>query len=209
MATMTENVIVAGSETRPPMLEKGMYDSWKTRIILYIRGKENGEMLKDSINNGPYQFKSEITFKDKAGVTDIRRPQRLEYLDGQDKLRYDSDIKAVNILLLGLPMTKQERESMLYDEFDKFTSEPGESIYSYYLRYSKLINDTNMIPVSMTPIQINTKFVNHLQQEWSRFVTSAKQVRDLHSVTFDQLYAFFKHNEKDAKEVRKMQQRFP
>ncbi|GKD18245.1 hypothetical protein Tco_1207403 [Tanacetum coccineum] len=64
-------------------------------------------------------------------------------------------------------MTKQERESMLYDEFDKFTSEPGELIYSYYLRYAKLINDMNMISMSMTPMQINTKFVNHLQPEWS------------------------------------------
>ncbi|GJT09662.1 hypothetical protein Tco_0856704 [Tanacetum coccineum] len=106
-------------------------------------------------------------------------------------------------------MTKQERKSMLYDEFDKFTSELGESIHSYYLRYAKLINDMNTIPMSMTPIQIDTKFVNHLQPEWSRFVTTAKQASDLHSVTFDQLYAFLKHNEKDAKEVREMRQRFP
>ncbi|GJR16539.1 retrovirus-related pol polyprotein from transposon TNT 1-94 [Tanacetum coccineum] len=37
-------------------------------------------------------------------VTEIRRPQRLEDYAGKDKLRYDSDIKAVNILLLGLPV---------------------------------------------------------------------------------------------------------
>ncbi|GKG22934.1 hypothetical protein Tco_0388237, partial [Tanacetum coccineum] len=67
----------------------------------------------------------------------------------------------------GTIMTKQERESMIYDEFDKFTSEPGESIHSYYMRYAKLINDMNMIPMSMSPMQINTKFVNHLQTEWS------------------------------------------
>ncbi|GJS83383.1 hypothetical protein Tco_0749924 [Tanacetum coccineum] len=100
----------------------------------------------------------------------------------------------------GTEMTKQERESMLYDEFDKFTSKPGESIYLYYLRYAKLINDMKMIPMTMSNMQINTEFVNHLQTEWSRFVTSAKQARDLHSVNFNQLYAFFKHNEKDAKE---------
>ncbi|GJV19789.1 putative reverse transcriptase domain-containing protein [Tanacetum coccineum] len=140
MATMVENVIAVGSENRPLMLEKGMYDSCKIQIILYIRGKENGEMLKDSIDNGPYQLKPEITVKDTDGVTDIRYPQRVEDLVGQEKLRYDSDIKAVNILI----MTKQERESMLYDEFDKFTSEPGESIHSYYLRYAKLINDMKM-----------------------------------------------------------------
>nr|GEV75120.1 retrotransposon-related protein [Tanacetum cinerariifolium] len=97
---------------------------------------------------------------------------------------------------------------MLYDEFDKFTSEPGESIHSYYLRFVKLINDMNMISMTMTPMQINTKFVNHLQPEWSRFVTTAKQARNLHKVTFDQLYAFLKHNEKDDKEVREMRQRF-
>ncbi|GKD64330.1 hypothetical protein Tco_1306438, partial [Tanacetum coccineum] len=99
----------------------------------------------------------------------------VEDLAGQEKSRYDSDIKAVNILLLGMPvdiytlinhyqtakeiwdrvkelmegteMTKQERESMLYDEFDKFTSEPGELIHSYYLRYAKLVNDMKMIPI--------------------------------------------------------------
>ncbi|GJV66399.1 hypothetical protein Tco_1477227 [Tanacetum coccineum] len=80
----------------------------------------------------------------------------------------------------GTEMTKQERESMLYDEFDKFTSEPGESIHSYYLRFAKLINDMNMISMTMTPMQINTKFVNHLQPEWSMFATAAKQARNLH-----------------------------
>ncbi|GKE61734.1 hypothetical protein Tco_1512101 [Tanacetum coccineum] len=42
-----------------------------------------------------------------------------------------------------------------------------------------------------------------------KMVTSAKQARDLHVVKFDQLFAFLKHNEKDAKEVREMRQRFP
>ncbi|GJV67891.1 retrovirus-related pol polyprotein from transposon TNT 1-94 [Tanacetum coccineum] len=185
MATMAENVIAAGSETHT------------------------------------------------NGVTDIRHAQRLKDLAGDDKLRYDSDIKAVNILILGFlvdiytlinhyqtakeiwdrfkeliegtEMTKQERESMLYDELDKFTYDPRESIHSYYLRFDKLINDINMIPMSMTPMQISTKFINHLQPEWSRFVTVAKQARNLHSVTFDQLYAFLKHNERDAKESPPLQ----
>ncbi|GKF41584.1 hypothetical protein Tco_0124926, partial [Tanacetum coccineum] len=40
MATMAENVIAMGAENRPLMLEKGMYDSWKSRILFYIEGKE-------------------------------------------------------------------------------------------------------------------------------------------------------------------------
>ncbi|GJZ91587.1 hypothetical protein Tco_0663514 [Tanacetum coccineum] len=78
MATMAENVIAAG--------------------------KENGEMLKDSIDNGPFQLKPEITVKDTDGTTDITRPQKVEDLTQQKKLRYDNDIKAINILILGLPV---------------------------------------------------------------------------------------------------------
>nr|GFB88515.1 hypothetical protein [Tanacetum cinerariifolium] len=37
------------------------------------------------------------------------------------------------------------------------------------------------------------------------FVTAAKKARNLHSVNFDQLYAFLKHNERAAKEVLEMQ----
>ncbi|GJZ38750.1 retrovirus-related pol polyprotein from transposon TNT 1-94 [Tanacetum coccineum] len=98
---------------------------------------------------------TQITVKDTYGVTDIRRPQRLEDLDGQDK----------------------------------FTSKPVELIHSYYLRFTKLINDMKMIPMTMSPMQINTKFMNLLQPKWSRFVTTAKQANDLHRVTFDQFYA--------------------
>ncbi|GKC61504.1 hypothetical protein Tco_1089102 [Tanacetum coccineum] len=147
MATMAENVIAAGSENHPPMLEKGMYDSWKTRIILYIRGKKNGDMLIESINKGPFKLTTEINVKDTYGVTDITHEQTHD----------DLSLK------------------------ERFTSELGESIHSYYLRYAKLINDMNMINMSMSNMQINTKF----------------------------LYAFLKHNEKDVKEVREMRQLFP
>ncbi|GKE07600.1 hypothetical protein Tco_1399618, partial [Tanacetum coccineum] len=96
------------------------------------------------------------------GVTDIRRPQKVEDLSAQEKLRYDSDIKAVNILLLGLPV----------------------DIYT---------------------------LINHYQtakEIWDH-VKASKQARDLHSVNFDQLYAFLKHNEKDAKESPPLQSYAP
>ncbi|GJU45642.1 retrovirus-related pol polyprotein from transposon TNT 1-94 [Tanacetum coccineum] len=202
MATMAENVIAAGSENCPPMLKKGMYDSWKTRIILYIKGKENGEMLIDSIEDGPVQLKLEITAKDNNAVNILLLglPVDIYTLINHDRTAKEIWDR-VKELMEGTEMTKQEREPMLYDEFDKFISQPEESIYSYYLRYAKLINDINMIPMFMSNMQINTKFLNHLQPEWSRFVTAAKQARDLHIVKFDQLYAFLKHNEKDAKEI--------
>ncbi|GJX42960.1 hypothetical protein Tco_0259636 [Tanacetum coccineum] len=101
---MTKNVIVAGAETRPPMLEKGMYYTWKTRIMLYIEGKENGEMLIDSINKCPFQLKKDITIPATEGTSEYKHEQRLEDLTPKQKLRKSCDIKATNIILLGLSL---------------------------------------------------------------------------------------------------------
>ncbi|GKD55694.1 retrovirus-related pol polyprotein from transposon TNT 1-94 [Tanacetum coccineum] len=184
MTTMAENVIAEGTENRPSMLDKGMYDSWKTHIWLYIKRKENGEMSINSIEKRPFQLKKKIANRGVNGGTDEKRAQT----DRVKELMEDTKLKL------------EERKSKLYDEFDKFTFELGETIHSYYWRYSKLINDMNIIGMTMKKIQVNKKFVNNLQLEWSRFVTTAKQAKDLHTINFDQLYAFLKHYEHDANE---------
>nr|GEU50765.1 hypothetical protein [Tanacetum cinerariifolium] len=51
----------------------------------------------------PYGF-AEITVKDTDGVADIRRPKKVANLSQEEKLRYDSDIRAINIILLGFPV---------------------------------------------------------------------------------------------------------
>ncbi|GJT37463.1 hypothetical protein Tco_0937328 [Tanacetum coccineum] len=71
MATMAENVLATGAQNRPPMLVKGCYDSWKSRILLYIEVEE-------------------------------RRIQELKDLTPEEKIRKSCDIKAINIILIGL-----------------------------------------------------------------------------------------------------------
>nr|GEX65199.1 hypothetical protein [Tanacetum cinerariifolium] len=56
MTTLAEHIIVAGAENRPLMLEKSMYDAWASRIRLFIKGKKNGKMMLDSIDNGPLVY---------------------------------------------------------------------------------------------------------------------------------------------------------
>ncbi|GJT90738.1 hypothetical protein Tco_1079583 [Tanacetum coccineum] len=67
----------------------------------------------------------------------------------------------------------------------------------------------NTIGMSMKPLQVNTKFMNHLQPEWRKFVTDVKLEKDMHSTNFDQLYAYLRQHEAHANEVRLMMQRFP
>ncbi|GKE89271.1 hypothetical protein Tco_1566746, partial [Tanacetum coccineum] len=52
MAT-NEETNAAGTDTRLPMLVESDYDSWKIRIHRYIRGKPNGKLIWNSIQNGP------------------------------------------------------------------------------------------------------------------------------------------------------------
>nr|GEU89585.1 hypothetical protein [Tanacetum cinerariifolium] len=75
----------------------------------------------------------------------------------------------------GTSLKKHERECKLYDEFDNFTYKKGESL-------------------------LNTKFLNTLPREWSKFVTDVKLVRDLHTTNVDQLHAYLEQHEFHANE---------
>ncbi|GJX80358.1 hypothetical protein Tco_0328507 [Tanacetum coccineum] len=56
----------------------------------------------------------------------------LLYIKGKEHAKEIWD--RVKLLIEGSELSLQERESKLYDEFDTFTSVPGETIHSYYLR---------------------------------------------------------------------------
>ncbi|GJW20997.1 retrovirus-related pol polyprotein from transposon TNT 1-94, partial [Tanacetum coccineum] len=104
-------------------------------------------------------------------------------------------------------ITKQERECKLYDEFDKFTYKKGESLHEYYLRFTLLLNDMNIYKMPLEQFQVNTKFLNTLPDEWSKFVTDVKFVKDLHTTNVDQLHAYLQQHERHANEVRLMHAR--
>nr|GEV16038.1 putative reverse transcriptase domain-containing protein [Tanacetum cinerariifolium] len=44
----------AGSESRPPMLNKENYVPWSSRILRYAKSRPNGKLIQNSILNGPY-----------------------------------------------------------------------------------------------------------------------------------------------------------
>nr|GEU43561.1 retrovirus-related Pol polyprotein from transposon TNT 1-94 [Tanacetum cinerariifolium] len=91
-AFWSEHIIVAGADNRPPMLEKSMYTSWASRMLLYIKR-----------------------------------------------------------------MTMQQ-------------------------------------------VQVNTKFLNGLQPEWSKFVTDVKLAKSMYTTYYDQMYAYLRQYEGHANE---------
>ncbi|GJS35726.1 hypothetical protein Tco_0534108 [Tanacetum coccineum] len=195
MTTLADKSLLSGGDNKPPMLEKHLYDSWKSRMELYMLNRPHGRMILASVEKGPLVWPS-IT---EDGVTRLK-----EYVEltPAEAIQADCDIKAINIILQGLPteiyalvsqhrvakdlwekikllmqgtsLTKQERECKLYDEFDKFTYKKGESLHEYYLRFTLLLNDMNIYKMPLEQFQVNTKFLNTLPDEWSKFVTDVK-----------------------------------
>ncbi|GKD53061.1 hypothetical protein Tco_1286448, partial [Tanacetum coccineum] len=56
MSNMSEDIQYAGSDTRPPMLDRTDFESWQQLIRLYCLGKDNGENIMKSITQGPFQM---------------------------------------------------------------------------------------------------------------------------------------------------------
>ncbi|GJR15341.1 hypothetical protein Tco_0797993 [Tanacetum coccineum] len=56
MTTLAKHMVVAGVENRPLIIDKTMYNSWQSRVLLYIKGKKNGRMMLESIENEPLVY---------------------------------------------------------------------------------------------------------------------------------------------------------
>nr|GEY79215.1 hypothetical protein [Tanacetum cinerariifolium] len=104
------------------------------------------------------------------------------------------------MLLEGSELTKEDQESQLYDDFEHFRQHKGESVHDYYVSFAKLINDMRNIKMTMSKLQLNSKFVNNMLPESGRFVTVVKLNRGLRDSNYDQLYAYLKQHETHAKE---------
>ncbi|GJV53809.1 hypothetical protein Tco_1449550 [Tanacetum coccineum] len=140
MTTLAEFMILSGADNRPPMLEKHMYDSWKSIMELYMQNKEHGRMILESVEHRPLIWP---TIKEN-GVT---RTKRYEELSATKKILADCDLKATNIILQGLPtdVYSLERECKLYDAFDKLAHIKGESLHRLPPEWSKFVTDVKLV----------------------------------------------------------------
>ncbi|GKG42757.1 hypothetical protein Tco_0477055, partial [Tanacetum coccineum] len=41
------------ADNRPPVLEKDMHDSWKSKMELYMMNRQHGRMILEFVENGP------------------------------------------------------------------------------------------------------------------------------------------------------------
>nr|GEU29591.1 putative reverse transcriptase domain-containing protein [Tanacetum cinerariifolium] len=193
--TLAEYLTLSGVDNRPPILDKDLYDSWKSKMELYMKNREHkyaelsaGEKIQANC--------------DMKATNIILQGLLADIYSLFIHHRVAKDLwEKVQLLMQGTSLTKQKRECKLYDAFDKFTHIKGETLHKYYLRFTQLINDMNIYNMKMEQFQVNTKFLNSLPPKYSKFVTDVKLVKDLHTTIFDQFHAYLEQHELHANEV--------
>nr|GEY07906.1 hypothetical protein [Tanacetum cinerariifolium] len=174
--SIQQDIYAAGSENRPPMLNKDNYVPWLSRIIRYARSRPNGKMIVDSIENGPYVRRMIATPREPdlpVPVPESFHKQTDKELIENDIKRMDADDQAIQTILLGL----------LEDVYAAVDS--CETAKEIWERVRQMMKEN---------IAANLKFLNNLQPEWKRHVTIVRQTKNLHEADFTQIYDFLKMN---------------
>ncbi|GKE95479.1 hypothetical protein Tco_1580334 [Tanacetum coccineum] len=159
-------MIAAGVDNYPPMLEKTMYNSWQSCILLYIKGQKNDRMLLKYVLEGPLVYPT----IEENGVTRLTTYEELSKFEIEQSYL----CKALN------SHTKNVSVS-----YTKFASIKVETLHEYYMRFAQIMNDIHINGMTMQQVQVNTKFLNGLQPEWSKFVTDVKLAKSMYTTNYD------------------------
>nr|GEW61540.1 hypothetical protein [Tanacetum cinerariifolium] len=197
MSTLNQQTLAnSGANERPSMLENGNYIPWESRFRRFLDNKlEEGDRMWRSIEKGPYK-RLMIANLDNT-TAQILEP--LSKMTDGNKKQYIADVKVMNYFLQAIPndiynsvdacknakdmrerikrlmfgsdVTNHVRHSRLMDEFDKFAAYEGESLEYVHERLTTLVNIMDRNDVLPIQVSMNTKFLNCLQPEWSKYVT--------------------------------------
>ncbi|GJV53272.1 hypothetical protein Tco_1449013 [Tanacetum coccineum] len=101
-----QDIYVAGSENRPPMLNKDNYVPWSSRLLCYAKSKPNGKLIYNSIMNGPYVRRMIPEPGDpdhEVPVAETFHEQTDDELTEKEVKQMEADDQAIQIILMGLP----------------------------------------------------------------------------------------------------------
>nr|GEZ61719.1 hypothetical protein [Tanacetum cinerariifolium] len=150
MATLADKVVLLGADNRPPMLEKDMYDSWKSRMELYMMNKQHGRMILEFVKNGPLIWPS-------IEENEVTRPKKYSELSATKEIQADCDVKATNIILQGLP--PEDLHTMNIDQLHAYLGQ-----HELHANES-VVHHNAYSPPSLIPQKAYAPTVNQHQQQ--------------------------------------------
>nr|GEV48540.1 hypothetical protein [Tanacetum cinerariifolium] len=159
MTSLADKAILSGADNRPPMLEKDMYDSWKSQMELYMLNRQHGRMILKSFENGPLLWPTveengvtrtmDITIEQQSAMDEalVTYDQRLRI--GRSNFRLLSDIKS-----------KESTLQLVYDVlricpfFKAFLVEHKNTKKSNEMYYPRFTKFSAMLPIELTNKEI-------------------------------------------------------
>ncbi|GKA59831.1 hypothetical protein Tco_0759144 [Tanacetum coccineum] len=200
MTTLADKAILSGDDNRPPMLEKDMYDSWKSRMELYMMNRQHGRMILESVENGPLIW----PLIEENGVT---RPKKYFELSAMEEIQADyaltevhnpdnMDNNMINEAVHAMPSSEQS--NVVNHSETKITSDSNIIPYSQYVIESQqatiqnsnssaqqdalilsVIEQLKTLVVNCTKINLDNKSVNDtLTDDLERYKEQVKVLKD-------------------------------
>nr|GEU56388.1 ribonuclease H-like domain-containing protein [Tanacetum cinerariifolium] len=100
------DIYVAGSETRPPMLNKENYVPWPSRLLYYAKSRPNGKLIYNSIINGLYvrrMIPKQGDQNREVLIPETFHEQTDDEFTEAEIIQMEADDQAIQTILLGLP----------------------------------------------------------------------------------------------------------
>nr|GEW71223.1 hypothetical protein [Tanacetum cinerariifolium] len=101
-----QDIYAAGSESRPPMLNKENYVPWSSRLLRYAKSRPNRKLIHNSIINGAYVRRMIPEPSDtnrEVPVNETFHMQTDDELTEKELKQIEADDQAIQTILLGLP----------------------------------------------------------------------------------------------------------
>nr|GEX00253.1 hypothetical protein [Tanacetum cinerariifolium] len=136
-----QDIYAASFENRPPRLNKENYVPWLSRLR-YAKNRPNRKIIYNSIMNGPYVRR----MIHEPGDANRKVPVNETFHEHTYNKLTEKELKqeiwlGVQQMMKGSDIGIQDKNAKFLNEWERFTSTDGESIESYYYRFSKLMND--------------------------------------------------------------------
>nr|GEZ93166.1 alpha/beta hydrolases superfamily protein [Tanacetum cinerariifolium] len=175
--------ILSGADNCPPMLEKDMYDSGKSKIELYMLNRQHGRMILESYENGPLLLptveENKVTRPKKYFELSAKEAIQAEYDYGSPyhSSQYESYAQTSTPFSITYP-SNDFQSSVRHNIYNPSSSIPQvEYAPSVHQQYDFSQPDTGLVVLVFQKGDDPIDAINHMMSFFTVFVTSRQHGR--------------------------------
>ena len=165
-----------------PMLTRSNYQEWASHVKCNLEGM----YLWDAVEADPDKVERR---RDRLALGAMLRgvPQDMHSMLLNKKTVKEA-WEAIKTMRLGADRVKEVNAQKLLAEFESISFKPGESIYDFAIRISKLVTDLRGLgEESVTDTRLLKKFLRVVPQRYSQVAVAIEMVKDMKTMTIEDL----------------------